>query len=167
MRCPYCAHKQDKVVDSRESLDGAQVRRRRECLKCGNRFTTYEHTENVALKVIKKDSRRENFDRKKLLSGLMKACEKRPISVEKLEEIVLNIERLIQKKFEREVSSEAIGEIAMEKLALLDHVAYVRFASVYRHFKDVNQFTEELNSLFGRMKSNKKLKRKIKKTKRA
>ncbi len=155
MRCPYCAHKQDKVVDSRESLDGAQVRRRRECLRCGNRFTTYEYTENVPLMVVKKDSRRESFDRKKVLSGLLKACEKRPISVEKLEEIVLNIERLIQKKFEREVPSDVIGELAMEKLALLDHVAYVRFASVYRHFKDVNQFTEELNSLFGRIKSKK------------
>jgi len=160
MKCPFCGHKEDKVVDSREGQDGAQVRRRRECLKCGRRFTTYEYKEEVPLMVVKKDGRREAFDRSKILSGLIKACEKRPISIEKLEEVVLFVERSIQKKFEKEVSAKIIGELVMDRLAYLDDVAYVRFASVYRRFKDVNQFMQELGTLFGR---NKKVNKKTKK----
>jgi transcriptional repressor NrdR len=152
MRCPFCGNKEDKVVDSREGLNGAQVRRRRECLKCGRRFTTYEYKEEVPLMVVKKDGRREAFDRKKILSGLIKACEKRPISIEKLEEIALFVERSIQKKFEKEVPSDIVGELVMDRLAYLDDVAYVRFASVYRHFKDVSQFMRELNHLLGKNK---------------
>ncbi|MFP4465985.1 MAG: transcriptional regulator NrdR [Candidatus Goldiibacteriota bacterium] len=144
MRCPYCSHKSDKVVDSRESRDGEAIRRRRECLKCAKRFTTYEQIEHSLPMVIKKDSRREPFDRKKILSGLTKACEKRPISVEQLEEVADDMEKQLYARMEKEVSSSMIGTIVMEKLAMLDEVAYVRFASVYRQFKDVNAFTKEL-----------------------
>jgi transcriptional repressor NrdR len=145
MKCTYCAYKEDKVVDSRTTQNGAAIRRRRECLSCGKRFTTYEYIEEVPLMVIKKDGRREPFDRKKVLSGIIKACEKRPISVDKMEEIVRQIERVIQKKSQREVAASRIGELIMEKLKILDDVAYVRFASVYRQFKDVGQFITELN----------------------
>ncbi len=147
MRCPYCGHKEDKVVDSRATSEEAAVRRRRECLKCGKRFTTYEYVEEVSLMVIKKDGSRQNFDRKKILSGIVKACEKRQISVEKMEEIISQVERAIQKKSDREVPSTRIGELVMEKLKLLDDVAYVRFASVYRQFKDVGQFMSELKEV--------------------
>jgi len=147
MKCPYCAYKEDKVVDSRSTAEESAVRRRRECLKCGKRFTTYEYVEEVSLMVIKKDGRHEPFDRKKILSGIMKACEKRPISVEKMEEIIMQVERAIQKKSDREVSSTRIGELVMEKLKTLDDVAYVRFASVYRQFKDVGQFMQELKDM--------------------
>jgi transcriptional repressor NrdR len=147
MRCPRCGYKEDKVVDSRATAEESAVRRRRECLKCGKRFTTYEYVEEVSLMVIKKDSRRQPFDRKKILIGIMKACEKRPISVEKMEEIVTQVERAIQKKSDREVSSSRIGELVMEKLKNLDDVAYVRFASVYRQFKDVGQFMAELKDM--------------------
>jgi transcriptional repressor NrdR len=150
MKCPFCGYKEDKVVDSRATAEESAVRRRRECLKCGKRFTTYEYVEEVSLMVIKKDSRREPFDRKKVLAGIMKACEKRPISVEKMEEIVIFIERAVQKKSDREVSSSRIGELIMEKLKILDDVAYVRFASVYRQFKDVSQFMEELKDILGK-----------------
>jgi len=128
MKCPYCGYKEDKVVDSRSTAEESAVRRRRECLKCGKRFTTYEYIEEVSLMVIKKDGRREAFDRKKILAGIIRACEKRPISIEKMEEIVTWVERAIQKKSDREVSSERIGELVMEKLKYLDDVAYVRFA---------------------------------------
>ncbi len=162
MKCPHCGYKEDKVVDSRESLDGDHVRRRRECLKCGGRFTTYEYKEDVPLMVVKKDARREAFDRKKILSGLIKACEKRPVSIDKLEEIALAVERAVQKRFEKEVPSEEIGELVMERLAHLDDVAYVRFASVYRQFKDVSQFMQELGSLLNKTKGlSKKKKTKI------
>ena len=153
MRCPYCSYKEDKVVDSRATAEESAVRRRRECLKCGKRFTTYEYIEEVSLMVIKKDSRREPFDRKKVLAGVMKACEKRPISMEKMEEIVTQVERAIQKKSDREVSSRQIGELVMERLKKLDDVAYVRFASVYRQFKDVGQFMVELKDILNKRKT--------------
>lgn len=135
------------MVDSRATVEESAVRRRRECLKCGKRFTTYEYIEEISLMVVKKDSRREPFDRKKILNGIMKACEKRPISMEKMEEVVTQIERQIQKKSEREVPSAKVGELVMEKLKRLDDVAYVRFASVYRQFKDLGQFMVELEGL--------------------
>lgn len=152
MRCSFCGYKEDKVVDSRSTQEGSAIRRRRECLKCGKRFTTYEYIEEVSLMVIKKDNRREPFDRKKLLAGIIKACEKRPISIEKMEEMATQIERAIQKKSDREISSRRIGELVMEKLKILDDVAYVRFASVYRQFKDVGQFMEELKGILDRGK---------------
>jgi len=150
MKCPYCGYKEDKVVDSRATAEESAVRRRRECLKCGKRFTTYEYVEEVSLMVIKKDGRREPFDRKKILSGIIRACEKRPVSMEKMEEIESQVERAIQKKSDREVSSTRIGELVMERLKSLDDVAYVRFASVYRQFKDVGQFMEELKDILGK-----------------
>lgn len=147
MKCPYCGNKNNKVVDSRDSLEGASIRRRRECIKCKRRFTTYEYIEDLSLMVVKKDGRREPFDRKKIISGLIKACEKRPISMEKIEEAVDAIERQIMRKFDKEVSAKEIGELVMEKLAKLDEIAYVRFASVYRQFKDVSQFMKELKGI--------------------
>lgn len=152
MKCPHCGYKEDKVVDSRATQEESAIRRRRECLKCGKRFTTYEYIEDVSLMVIKKDGRREPFDRKKILSGIMKACEKRPISLEKMEEIVASVERAIQKKSDREVSSSRVGELIMEKLKALDDVAYVRFASVYRQFQDVGQFMKELKDILDKEK---------------
>jgi len=147
MKCPYCGTNRDKVVDSRSSGNGKNIRRRRECLKCDKRFTTYEHLEEMPLMVIKKDGRREPFDRNKILAGFTKACEKRPVSTEKLEKIADAIEIEIQKNFEREVKASVIGELAMKQLHSLDEVAYVRFASVYRQFKDINQFMKELKQL--------------------
>jgi len=152
MKCPFCRHKEDKVVDSRSTAEESAVRRRRECLNCGKRFTTYEYIEEISMLVIKKDGRRESFDRKKILAGIMRACEKRPVSADKLEEIVTEVERGIQKKFEREISSSRIGEMIMEKLKNLDDVAYVRFASVYRQFKDVGQFMSELKDILNKDK---------------
>jgi transcriptional repressor NrdR len=152
MKCPWCGYKEDRVVDSRSTAGASAIRRRRECLKCGRRFTTYEYIEENWLMVIKKDGRREPFDRKKILAGIMKACEKRPISLEKMEEIVRQVERTIQRTTEREVSSRRIGELVMEKLKQLDDVAYVRFASVYRQFRDVSQFMEELKSVLKKQK---------------
>ncbi len=143
-------------MDSRATAEESAIRRRRECLKCGKRFTTYEYIEEVSLLVIKKDGRREPFDRKKILSGIIKACEKRPISMEKIEDIVIQIERAIQKKSDREVSSSRIGELVMEKLKGLDDVAYVRFASVYRQFKDVGQFMVELKDILNKEKRERK-----------
>lgn len=155
MKCPYCGNIEDKVVDSRLSAENISVRRRRECLKCGRRFTTYEHIEGLPLMVIKKDGRREPFDRKKILSGILKACEKRPISVERLEDLVDNIERLIQRKFEKEVKASEVGELVVKELHNLDDVAYVRFASVYRQFRDINEFMRELKDLLDREEKNK------------
>jgi len=149
MKCPTCSHKETKVVDSRLSSDGCSIRRRRECLKCEKRFTTYEYVEQVPLMVIKRDGRRQPFDRKRIIAGLVKACEKRPVSIDRMEEVTLEIERTIQKKFDREVESRDIGEMLMEKLSQLDEVAYVRFASVYRQFRDVNQFMNELKGMLG------------------
>lgn len=147
MKCPFCSHQEDKVVDSRTSADGGSIRRRRECLTCGKRFTTYEHVEGQPLMIIKKDGRREPFDRQKLLAGLVKACEKRPVSMDGLEGLVNELERELSQQFEREVPSREIGERVMKKLHALDPVAYVRFASVYREFKDVEQFMRELKEL--------------------
>ena len=147
MKCPFCGHEEDKVVDSRSSSDGVAIRRRRECLGCSKRFTTYEHVEEQPLMILKKDGRREAFDRHKLLAGLVKACEKRPVSMDDLERLVDELERELSQQFEREVPSREIGERVMKKLHALDPVAYVRFASVYREFKDVEQFMRELKDL--------------------
>ncbi|MEI7640269.1 MAG: transcriptional regulator NrdR [bacterium] len=144
MKCPYCNHKEDKVVDSRETKEGMSIRRRRECLKCAKRFTTYEVIEYSMPMVIKKDERRETFDKQKIHNGIMKACEKRPISVEKIDEMVDDIEKQVYSKMEKEIPSTLIGELIMERLAKLDEVAYVRFASVYRQFKDINAYMNEL-----------------------
>jgi len=143
---------EDKVVDSRISKDGTSIRRRRECLRCGRRFTTYEYIEEVPLMVIKKDGRREPFDRKKILNGLLKACSKRPISMKRLEEFINEIEKKILACADREIPSSKIGELIMQGLKELDEVAYVRFASVYRQFKDINEFMKELKDLLGEKK---------------
>ena len=147
MKCPYCGHLEDKVVDSREGEDGETVRRRRECLQCTRRFTTYERSEKLPLMVVKKDGRREPFDRQKLLAGLRKACEKRPVSMEQLDRFIDDLERDLVSAYEKEAASAAIGELVMERLHGLDEVAYVRFASVYRQFKDINQFMGELKGI--------------------
>jgi transcriptional repressor NrdR len=144
MRCPYCGSRKDSVIDSRTARNGTSVRRRRKCTKCRKRFTTYEHVERIPLMVVKKDSRREPFDREKLMKGIMVACEKRPVSVKRIERIVDDIERYVEKNHEREVASREIGELVMRGLHSLDEIAYVRFASVYRQFRDVNQFMKEL-----------------------
>jgi len=149
MRCPYCTSLDNKVVDSRMGKEGESIRRRRECLKCEGRFTTYERVEEVLPLVIKKDSRRETFDRQKILNGLKKACEKRPISMEMLEKTVEEIEKALQEKGLKEIPSTVIGEEVMERLHKLDEVAYVRFASVYRSFKDINEFMSELKDILG------------------
>lgn len=147
MKCPFCSFLDSKVVDSRNGKDGTSIRRRRECLKCNRRFTTYERNEEINLVIVKKDGRREGFDRSKIIDGLEKACEKRPISVELIENLVSDLERELQETGEREVNSNVIGEILISKLYEIDEVAYVRFASVYRSFKDVNQFMDELKEL--------------------
>ena len=147
MRCPYCSSIDNKVVDSRIGKEGDTIRRRRECLKCEGRFTTYERVEEVLPSVIKKDGRREPYDRAKILSGLKKACEKRPIGVEALDKAVESIEKTLQEKGLREIPSSAIGEEVMDLLHRLDEVAYVRFASVYRSFKDINEFMSELKDI--------------------
>lgn len=147
MRCPFCGYIESKVIDSRPTDEGERIRRRRECLKCAKRFTTYEIIETVPVVVIKKDKSRETFDRNKLLSGLLRACEKRPVSVDTLERIVEDIETMLQNSLDREVPSSLIGTYAMDKLKTVDEVAYVRFASVYRQFKDVNSFMDEINKI--------------------
>ena len=147
MRCPFCAYAESKVIDSRPTDEGERIRRRRECLKCAKRFTTYEIIESVPVVVIKKDKSRETFDRNKLLNGLLRACEKRPVSVDTLEHIVDDIETMLQNSLDREVPSSLIGTYAMDKLKTVDEVAYVRFASVYRQFKDINSFMDELNKI--------------------
>ncbi|MCA9404218.1 MAG: transcriptional regulator NrdR [Candidatus Omnitrophica bacterium] len=158
MKCPSCNYKETKVIDSRLSGEGNSVRRRRECLKCQHRFTTYEFVEQVPLMVIKRDGRRQPFDRKRIISGLLKACEKRPVSIDTIEDLVNEVERYVQKNFDREVHTQDIGEIMMEKLARLDEVAYVRFASVYRQFRDVNQFMQELKGMLDKEKIGKSAK---------
>lgn len=147
MKCPYCNHEESKVIDSRPADEGERIRRRRECLGCSKRFTTYEVIETVPIIVIKKDKSRESFDRGKLLRGLLRACEKRPVSIDTLEHIVDNIEARLQNSLDREITSGLIGEYAMEMLKEVDEVAYVRFASVYRQFKDINTFMDELRKL--------------------
>lgn len=150
MRCPFCGHNEDKVVDSRESNEFDTIRRRRECLKCAKRFTTYERTEEIPLMVVKKDGRREPFDRKKILAGLMKACEKRPVALEQVESLVDDIERELLRQDQKEINSRRIGEIIMSKLPAIDEVAYVRFASVYREFRDINQFMQTLKQMLSK-----------------
>ena len=147
MKCPYCSYGESRVIDSRPTDEGERIRRRRECLKCGKRFTTYEVIETVPVVVIKKDRSRETFDRNKLLNGLLRACEKRPVSLDTLENVVDEIQNTLQNSLEREVPSSRIGEYAMDRLKDIDEVAYVRFASVYRQFQDVHSFMEELSRL--------------------
>jgi transcriptional repressor NrdR len=147
MKCPFCAHMEDKVVDSRESKEGEVIRRRRECLGCGKRFTSYERIDQIPHLVVKKDGRRERFDREKVLAGLLKACEKRPVPVKSLELIADRVESMVHESPDREVPSDQIGEFLMERLRELDKVAFVRFASVYRDFKDVDQFMATLKGL--------------------
>jgi transcriptional repressor NrdR len=147
VKCPYCGFEESKVIDSRPTDEGERIRRRRECLKCAKRFTTYEVIETVPIVVIKKDKSRQTFDRNKLLNGLLRACEKRPVSIDTLERVVDEIETMLQNSLDREVPSSLIGTYAMEKLKNIDEVAYVRFASVYRQFKDLNTFMDELNKL--------------------
>ncbi len=147
MKCPYCGHLGDKVVDSRESKEGEVIRRRRECLDCGKRFTSYERIDEIPYMVVKKDGSRERFDRHKLIGGLLKACEKRPVSVAALEGIADSVEAALQERPEREISTNDVGAFVMEELKKLDKVAYVRFASVYRHFRDLGEFMSELKDL--------------------
>lgn len=147
MKCPYCGHLGDKVVDSRESKEGEVIRRRRECLECGKRFTSYERIDEIPYMVVKKDGTRERFDRQKVIGGLLKACEKRPVSVSALEALADRVEATLQERPEKEIGTVDIGEFVMEELKRLDKVAYVRFASVYRHFRDINEFANELKGL--------------------
>ena len=147
MKCPYCGFNESKVIDSRPADENNSIRRRRECLSCSNRFTTYETVESLPVVVVKKDGSRQTFDRGKVLSGMIRACEKRPVPVAKLERVAADIERELQSSMEREISTEIIGEKVMENLRVIDQVAYVRFASVYRQFKDIDSFMEELTKL--------------------
>ncbi|MDD6463555.1 MAG: transcriptional regulator NrdR [Acutalibacteraceae bacterium] len=149
MKCPFCGYSESKVIDSRPTDEGERIRRRRECMNCSKRFTTYEIIESVPIIVVKKDKSRESFDRNKLFNGLLRACEKRPVSIETIEKIVDEIETTLQNSLDREVTSIHIGELAMDKLKDTDEVAYVRFASVYRQFKDINTFMDELAKLLG------------------
>lgn len=150
MTCPFCGHKEDRVIDSRESKEGDVIRRRRECLKCERRFTTYERSDEIPYMVVKRDGRREKFDRQKILEGLLRACQKRPVAMAKLAELVDEVESRVGDSAEREISTTAIGELLMERLRALDKVAYVRFASVYRDFQDVEAFLNELKDLLHR-----------------
>lgn len=150
MTCPFCGHKQDRVIDSRESKEGDVIRRRRECLKCARRFTTYERSDEIPFMVVKRDGRREKFDRQKILEGLLKACEKRPVPMAKLAELVDEVESKLVDNTERELSTLEIGELLMDRLRGLDKIAYVRFASVYRDFQDVEAFLVELKDLLQR-----------------
>ena len=147
MTCPYCGFKESKVVDSRPAEEGSSIRRRRECLSCSKRFTTYETVESLPMVVVKRDGSRQTFDRRKLVNGMLRACEKRPVSVAQLEKLGEEIEQELQNSLEREISTEHVGELVMDKLKGVDEVAYVRFASVYRQFKDINTFMRELNKL--------------------
>ena len=147
MKCPVCGFEESKVIDSRPTDEGQRIRRRRECLQCSKRFTTYEIIESLPIIVIKKDKSRETFNRDKLMTGLLRACEKRPVSIDTLDNMIDEIETVLQNSLDREVSSEKIGQLVMEKLKKIDEVAYVRFASVYRQFKDINTFMRELNKL--------------------
>jgi transcriptional repressor NrdR len=150
MKCPYCGHDEDKVIDSRPAEDGVAIRRRRECIGCQARFTTYEKIETLPLLVIKKDGTREPFNREKIMTGLLKACEKRPVSHDQIVELLSFVESQVQSAANREISSQDVGELVMQQLKKIDEVAYVRFASVYRQFKDVNSFLEELNEMLSK-----------------
>ena len=156
MKCPSCNYKETKVIDSRMNAEGTSIRRRRECLKCEKRFTTHEYIEHVSLMIVKKDGRRQAYDRARIINGMMKACEKRPVSVVEIENIAIEIERDLQKRYDREVPAAVIGELIMEKLYELDEVAYVRFASVYRQFRDVNHFMNEIKVILEREKEKSK-----------
>lgn len=147
MKCPYCSVPESKVIDSRASDNGASIRRRRECISCGKKFTTYERVENMVVMVVKKDGSRQSFDRNKVANGIRRACEKRPVTVEQIEEIVNAVEMQVYNKFNKEISSIDIGELVMDRLKDVDDVAYVRFASVYRQFKDLNTFIDELQKI--------------------
>ena len=147
MKCPYCGYEESKVIDSRSADDGERIRRRRECLKCVKRFITHEVIETVPLIVVKRDKSREVFDRNKLTAGILRACEKRPVSIQQIESMVDTIEAKLQSSLDREITTMQIGELAMEEIKKVDEVSYVRFASVYRQFKDINTFMEELNKL--------------------
>jgi transcriptional repressor NrdR len=147
MKCPFCGHLGDKVVDSRESKEGEAIRRRRECLECGRRFTSYERIDEIAYMVIKKDGTRERFERQKLIAGLLKACEKRPVSIAAIEAVADKAEALLQERPDKEIGTEELGSLVMDELKRLDKVAYVRFASVYRHFRDIGEFMSELKDL--------------------
>jgi transcriptional repressor NrdR len=147
MKCPFCGFANDKVVDSRESKEAESIRRRRECLKCGKRFTTYERIDEIPYMVVKKDGTRERFDRQKLVQGLLKACEKRPVSVAAVEAVADRVEATLQDRPEKEIATADIGSFVMEELRKLDKVAYVRFASVYKHFRDIGEFVDELKGL--------------------
>lgn len=147
MKCPFCAHLGDKVVDSRESKEGEVIRRRRECLECGKRFTSYERIDEIPYMVVKKDGTRERFERQKLIAGLLKACEKRPVKVAQVEAVADKVEGLLQDRPDKEISTAEVGEAVMDELKRLDKVAYVRFASVYRHFRDIGEFMDELKDL--------------------
>ena len=147
MKCPFCGYTESKVIDSRPAEEGATIRRRRECLACGKRFTTYEIIERLPLVVVKRDGSRQSFDKVKLINGMVRACEKRPVSLQTLEKIADEIEQELQSNLEREVSTVDVGEMVMKRLKDIDEVAYVRFASVYRSFKDINTFMEELSKL--------------------
>ena len=150
MKCPYCRAEADKVIDSRSSTEGSVIRRRRECTKCSRRYTTYERIEEVPVFVIKKDERREPYDQRKVLSGIHRACEKRPVPVEVQESIALELEKMLEAKYEKEVPSTVIGEFIMERLSKIYQVAYVRFASVYRQFKDISHFMKELKTILAK-----------------
>ena len=152
MNCPYCGYKESKVVDSRPADEGSSIRRRRECLSCGKRFTTYETVESMPMVVIKRDGSRQTFDRQKLVKGMLRACEKRPVSLVQLEKIAGEIEQELQNSLEREIRTEYVGELVMEKLKNVDEVAYIRFVSVYRQFNDINTFMQELNNLMNEEK---------------
>ena len=147
MKCPFCGHLRDKVVDSRERADGASVRRRRECLDCGRRFTSYERIDEIPYMVVKKDGSRERFDRQKVLAGMVAACQKRPVPVAELEVVAERVEATLQERPEKEISTQEVGSLVMQKLKHLDKVAYVRFASVYRQFRDIGDFMDELSDL--------------------
>ncbi len=147
MKCPFCGYEESKVIDSRPTDEGERIRRRRECIKCQKRFTTYEIIETVPIVVVKRDKSREVFDRDKILGGMMRACEKRPVSIDTIERAIDEIEAELQNSLDREVTSSRIGELVMQRLKDIDEVAYVRFASVYRQFKDINTFRDELNKL--------------------
>ncbi|MDR7857200.1 transcriptional regulator NrdR [Tissierella sp.] len=149
MKCPFCSYFESRVLDSRPTDEGQAIRRRRECIKCNKRFTTYEKIEEIPLIVVKKDGNRQVYNRNKLLNGIIKACEKRPVSISTIEKAVDEIEKNLSNSLEKEVTSEEIGEMIMDRLKDIDEVAYVRFASVYRHFKDLNSFMEELKKILG------------------
>lgn len=152
MRCPYCDYYESKVVDSRPTDEGQAIRRRRECIKCSKRFTTYEKIEDIPLVVIKKDGNRQSYNRNKLLNGIIRACEKRPVSMKRIEEVVDEIEKVLFNSMEREITTGLIGEMVMNRLKNIDEVAYVRFASVYRQFKDINTFMDEVKKLLDEKK---------------